>query len=108
MTRLRRRFGWIPTLTLILPLTAFTAYLVHTAIWGPDGYLALEKRRDEIAAQEARLAIVKVESKRLRNLTQRLGVDSVDLDLLDERARAILGYARPDELIWPVPATSTR
>ena len=35
----------------------------------------------------------------MRNLTRRLSDDYLDLDLLDERARDVLGLVRADELI---------
>ena len=90
-------------LTLTLPLAALAAYFIHAAIWGHDGYIVLEQRRAEIAAQGERLESVRAERERLRDRTRRLRVDSIDLDLLDERARAVLGYARPDEMILRLP-----
>lgn len=35
----------------------------------------------------------------VKNRTRRLSDDFLDLDLLDERARDVLGLARPDEII---------
>ena len=34
-----------------------------------------------------------------QNLTRRLSSASLDLDLLDEQARRVLGLGRPDEII---------
>jgi cell division protein FtsB len=34
-------------------------------------------------------------------LTRRLSDEFLDLDLLDERARNVLGYKRPDEIMLP-------
>lgn len=41
------------------------------------------------------------EVNRMRNLTRRLSDHYLDLDLLDERARHVLGLMRPDEVIIP-------
>ena len=46
----------------------------------------------ELASLEARVA-------RMENLTTRLSDDYLDLDLLSERARDILGYVRADEIV---------
>lgn len=40
-----------------------------------------------------------VERQQLENLTYRLSDSYLDLDLLDERARDVLGYTRADELV---------
>ena len=48
--------------------------------------------RDEMAALEAEVAA-------RRNLVRRLSDDYLDLDLLDERARAVLGYLREGEVV---------
>ena len=36
---------------------------------------------------------------KMANLTHRLSDDFLDLDLLDERAREVLGTVRPDEIV---------
>jgi len=74
-------------------------YFAFSAIQGDLGVLArleidariekLETERDALAAQVAEL----------KNKTQRLSDDYLDLDLLDERARAVLGLMRSDELV---------
>jgi len=40
-----------------------------------------------------------VELSQLQNKTTRLSDDYLDLDLLDERARDVLGLTRPDDVI---------
>ncbi len=50
---------------------------------------ALIKERDALSAQIASLA----------NKTHRLSDDYLDLDLLDEQARSVLGLVRSDEII---------
>ena len=50
---------------------------------------ALSKERDALSAQIADL----------RNRTKRLSDDYLDLDLLDEQARNVLGVVRADEVV---------
>jgi cell division protein FtsB len=47
----------------------------------------------------AELAETNAEIKRMENLTHRLSDGYLDLDLLDEQARRVLGMIRPDEIV---------
>ena len=40
-----------------------------------------------------------LELAEMQNLTQRLSDDYLDIDLLDEQARDVLGYMRADEIV---------
>ena len=74
-------------------------YFTFAAVQGEMGLF----RRAEIAADRdklaAQLAVLQKDVDRMENLTRRLSDRYLDLDLLDERARRILGYARPDEIV---------
>ena len=48
---------------------------------------------------EAELTMLQSEVDRMRNLTWRMFDEYLDLDLLDEQARDILGQIRSDEVI---------
>lgn len=104
-TRSKRsdRIAW---LIVAAPLVALAIYYLHTAIWGPEGYLALKDLRAEITAAEAELAAVRSERERHEDRARRLRSDSIDLDLLNERVREVLGYARSDELILLTPSAN--
>jgi len=54
---------------------------------------------EDIRDLEVTLAGLQVERAELKNRTSRLSSDFLDLDLLDERARFVLGVARPDEIL---------
>ena len=58
----------------------------------------VEAEADRLSIQ---LAELRAETERMEILTRRLSDDYLDLDLLDERARNVLGYKRPDELVLP-------
>ncbi|MGB3406861.1 MAG: septum formation initiator family protein [Jannaschia sp.] len=86
---------------LILPiaLLGFAASFVFAAVQGEYGVfrrVELEAERDVLTAE---LALLTAEVERMTDRTLRLSDDYLDLDLLDERARIVLGAARTDEII---------
>ncbi|MBY4891508.1 septum formation initiator precursor [Jannaschia sp. EhC01] len=83
----------------ILFLVGF--YFTFAAVQGDNGLfqrIQVEAERDRLTEELARL---QMQTERMEILTRRLSDDYLDIDLLDERVRNVLGYARPDELILP-------
>lgn len=78
---------------------AMSAYFGFAAIQGESGVLAQRQVAAEVARLTEERDALNQELDALRNLTLRLSDDFLDMDLLDERARAILGYVRADEII---------
>ncbi|SFI24624.1 FtsB family cell division protein [Albimonas pacifica] len=78
---------------------ATTSYFGYSALQGDTGLVEQVRLAREQATLEANLAELKTERRRMENLTRRLSDRYLDLDLLDERARRILGYARQDEIV---------
>ncbi|OIQ29531.1 MAG: septum formation initiator precursor [Alphaproteobacteria bacterium MedPE-SWcel] len=76
-----------------------SAYFTFAAVQGDFGLF----RRVEIQAEADTLARdldrLQQDTARMENLTRRLSDDYLDLDLLDEQARSVLGLARADEII---------
>jgi len=91
-----RGFGPLITFAVLLLLGL---YFTFAAVQGDYGVF----RRAEIAAQaadlRAELDAVTAEVTRMENLTRRLSDDFLDLDLLDERTRTVLGMVRADEIV---------
>jgi len=75
------------------------AYFVFAAVQGDYGVF----RRAEIVVEtrelDEELAELQIEVARMENLTRRLSDTYLDLDLLDERARDMLGMVRTDEIV---------
>jgi cell division protein FtsB len=86
--------------TVLLALAvALGLYFAFAAVQGPSGILRriqIEAETLELAAERDRL---KAEVQEMQNLTRRLSDEYLDLDLLDERAREMLGLIRADEVI---------
>lgn len=93
-----RKNEWEFPVYVILCL-ALSGYFTFSAIQGPLGVVT----RVETNAEHARLARTRDELAAdvttLSNKTRRLSDNYLDLDLLDERARAVLGYVRVDDLV---------
>jgi cell division protein FtsB len=75
------------------------AYFTFAAVQGDFGVV----RRVQIVAEKQELTAerdrLKLQVAEMQNLTRRLSDDYLDLDLLDERARDVLGYVRADEVV---------
>ena len=74
-------------------------YFTFAAVQGDYGLF----KRIEIHAEEqaltTELASLQEEVGRIENLTTRLSDNFLDLDLLDEQARDVLGLIRADEVV---------
>lgn len=81
-----------------LALTAGT-YFTFAAVQGDYGLFRRIQIEAERARLEAELAGLEAELARMENLTRRLSDSFLDLDLLDERAREVLGMIRHDEIV---------
>jgi cell division protein FtsB len=78
---------------------ALIAYLALAAFQGEHGLFSLFRIEAQEARLRAELTGLQVERAAIRNETERLSAESLDLDLLDEQARKVLGLGRPDEVI---------
>jgi len=84
----------IPTIGVAL-LTYFTAHMIQ----GNRGLIARDHLLSEISVAEARLDILQAERESLEARANGLGPMGLDLDLLDERARAMLNLVHADDVI---------
>ena len=75
------------------------AYFVFAAVQGDYGLFRRAEVEAEARVLTAELAVLQAEVARMENLTHRLSEDFLDLDLLDERARDVLGLVRHDEIV---------
>lgn len=97
MTRSNRpQFG---ALIYFAAAFALCSHFTFAAVQGDFGLF----RRVEIAAEAEALtrdlARLETEIAAMENLTRRLSDDYLDLDLLDQQARSVLGFLRADEIV---------
>ncbi len=96
MTQTRPAIGGIFYLVLAFTLGA---YFTFAAVQGDFGVF----RRVQINAEAKDLKLERdqlyAELGRMQNLTHRLSDEFLDIDLLDEQAREVLGYLRADEIV---------
>ena len=74
-------------------------YFTFAAVQGSFGLFNRVQVQAENAELMQRRDRLQVELSQLQNKTTRLSDDYLDLDLLDERARDVLGLTRPDDVI---------
>lgn len=95
-TRKRPAFG---ALVYFMIAFAMCGYFTFAAVQGDYGLF----RRAEIEAEEnalqAQLDQIETQVARMENLTKRLSDGFLDLDLLDQQARDVLGMIRSDEIV---------
>lgn len=75
------------------------AYFIFAAVQGDFGVFRRAEIMVETRTLDAELQELKIELARMENLTRRLSDTYLDLDLLDERARDMLGMIRTDEIV---------
>ena len=78
---------------------ALGMYFTFAAVQGDYGLFRRAEILNEAAKLEAELADLYVEIASLENLTRRMSDDFLDIDLLDQQSRDILGQIRTDEII---------
>ena len=83
----------------LVVICALGLYFACAAVQGPSGILRRIQIEAETADLESQRNDLQAEVERMQNLTHRLSDDYLDIDLLDERAREVLGLLRSDEII---------
>ena len=83
----------------VLVASGVGAYFAFASVQGDYGVfrrIQIEAETESLTVERDRLAL---EVEQLRNKTKRLSDDYLDLDLLDEQAREMIGLARSDEVV---------
>ena len=91
-----------PTLGMIIYfVTAFALgiYFTFAAVQGDFGLFMRAEIDAEASDLAAQLVAVQTDVAKMKNLTKRLSDDYLDLDLLDEQSRSILGMLRANEIV---------
>ena len=80
-------------------LIAMMGYLTFAALQGEHGLFRLFQVEAQEIRLRAELQQVQAERAVIANKTRGLSDATLDLDLLDEQARKVLGLARADEIL---------
>ncbi len=84
---------------VLIGFAFFMVYLGYQGLYGNHGLVALMRQKSQIERLAFELEDIRTHRLHLERRTRLLRPDSLDLDLLDERARADLVYAHPDDLV---------
>ena len=98
-TRQKRR-RWSPV-RLVLPAmtVCVCAYFAHHAQHGANGWHARAERIEERDALRMKVAELAAEREAMGRRADLLNGSTIERDVLDERARDLLGLSRADELV---------
>lgn len=89
----------ISAIVFFILMVAAGIYFAFAAVQGPSGILRrvqLQAETQELIGERDKL---QADVDHMTNLTRRLSDEYLDLDLLDERAREVLGVMRADEIV---------
>lgn len=86
-------------LTFVAAMGLMGLYFVFAAVQGDFGLFRRAEVKAEALELRLELAALSDEVVRMENLTRRLSDDFLDLDLLDQQARDVLGLIRADEVV---------
>lgn len=86
-----------------LVFCSITAYFGWNATQGAHGLVTFAQRKTQLAQAETDLAAAKAERDAWQTRVSGLRASDLNLDTLDERARAMLNVAQPNEILVQYP-----
>ena len=95
----RRGRPQLGALFYFLGMIMLGLYFTFAAVQGDYGLFKRIEVNAEGDALAAELAVLEQEVARMENLTTRLSDNFLDLDLLDQQSRDVLGLIRADEIV---------
>ena len=98
MNSARLSIPWVMLAVFALALM-LGLYFTFAAVQGDYGLFRRAEILSDAKKLELELKVLKNEVEKMSNLTLRMSDEYLDLDLLDEQARDILGQIRSDEVI---------
>jgi cell division protein FtsB len=95
---------------LLLPVCCLfiLGYFAYHAVEGEYGLFALGKLRDRVASLEAELQAVRKERARMERHVALMRPESLDKDMIDERAREALNMADAKDIVIFLPPEDRR
>jgi len=99
----RRRRAVLTALGLYLFAAAFIGYFGMNAYSGNHGLRAQKDLEQQLGAMQQELQDLRTERSDWERRVALLRSDRIDPDMLDERARKLIGYADPRDLTFLLP-----
>lgn len=99
MVRARRQVMTPARLVKPLLLVCGAFYLLFHALHGDRGLYALVREQRQLVAVQQELAETKTERERVELRVSHLRSNNLDLDLLDEQMRRMMGVMKPGEVV---------
>ena len=96
----RRRHAILTALSLYLFAALFVGYFAVNAFTGKHGLRAQVDLDRQLAGMQSELVGLKAERAVWEHRVSLMRSDRIDPDMLDERARAMLGYVDPRDLTF--------
>jgi cell division protein FtsB len=75
-------------------------YFIFHSIYGSRGVIAYFKLQAELENAHSKLNTLRVERLEIENKAKLLRPESLDKDMLDEKARNVLGVVSPNEQVF--------
>ncbi|MFA6266139.1 MAG: septum formation initiator family protein [Pseudolabrys sp.] len=94
----RRRRAILTAIGLYLFAAAFVGYFAVNAFTGNHGLRAQQEIEQQLALMQTELAQTKAERTLWERRVTLLQSEKIDPDMLDERARALLGFVDPRDV----------
>lgn len=98
MSTIRKRPALGPVMYFTLA-GALATYFTFASVQGDHGVFSRVQINADVAALTRERDALAAEVGAMENRTRRLSDQFLDLDLLDEQARDVLGYIRADEIV---------
>ena len=95
----RRRHAILTAIGLYIFAAAFIGYFAVNAFTGNHGLRAQADLDLQLATMQRQLKAIKAERTIWERRVALLRSDKIDPDMLDERARALIGYTDPRDLV---------
>ena len=76
-----------------------TSYFIFCTVFGPKGLVEYFNLRKQIANKENTKQDLSTKMEAKKNLVDGMNLNSLDIDLLDEQARRVLGYSGKNEVV---------
>jgi cell division protein FtsB len=89
-------------------LASVVVYLLYHALQGDRGWFAWQRVTRELGTADALHEHLMAERKRMELRANLLRSDHLDPDMLEERARLLLDFGHPDDLIINLPDVYSR